>query len=109
MKSASVGLPGSGENLQITPKGLLKAISICSRGRGPSVQRALDQVGRNGSAGHAPRGAAPAALAAPLATANGLEPFTHVRLEPDAVHVVVERLAQPRAQVVVIRTRGVFE
>ena len=28
MKSASVRLPGSGLNLQITPNGLLKAISI---------------------------------------------------------------------------------
>ncbi len=38
-----------------------------------------------------------------------LEPLAHVGFESDAVHVVIERLAQARAQEVVIRAGGIVE
>ena len=38
-----------------------------------------------------------------------LEPLAHVGLETDAVHVVIECLAQSRAQEIVIRAGGIVE
>src|SRR3954464_4948030 len=94
MKSASVRLPGSGENLQITPKGLLKATSK------RSGQVTIDQVLRHRRARHGM-----------FRTAAGtrIEPLAHVGVETYAVHVVVERLAQPGAEVVVVGAGGILE
>src|SRR6188508_2133070 len=105
MKSANVCLPGAGENLQITPNGLLNAINT-------SIEAALDEVRRHRGARHAPDRAVPVPATAAIAiTGRGarLEPLAHIGVEADAVHEVVQRLAQPRSEVVVIGARGIVE
>src|ERR1700755_2521320 len=105
MKSAKVCLPGSSLNLQITPNGLLNAISMKSdvpRPASPgSSQAAFDQIPRHGGARHRCNAAAALAAAMRPALVGRLEPHPHVFLEADAVHVVIEGLAQARAQGVV--------
>src|SRR5262245_30704625 len=97
MKSASVFLPGSGENLQITPYGLLKAINTVANSR--SGDRALDEIRRHGGARH-PLGGAFATMVSPAATPARarFEPLAHVGIQADAEHVVIERLAQAHAE-----------
>src|SRR5213076_1310148 len=104
---ASVRRPGSGRNLQITPKGLLKAIST----RELSAEKAFDQVRRHGCGRHGKKRTAAIVMpgAAPTALRARLEPLTHVGIEAEAEHVVVKSLAQAAAQEVMIRAYGVVE
>ena len=63
----------------------------------PSAEKALDQVRRHGGGGNAAHAATSVLAAVAGAFARpGPKPLAHVVVEPDAVHVVVERLAQRR-------------
>src|SRR5580765_5841264 len=105
MYSASVRRPGSGPNLQITSNGLLKASSTRE-----SAEEVLDQIGwyrcrRNGGGRRTTARPAGPSQAFP----GWIKPLANVGVEADAVHVVVEGLAQAGAQEVVIRANGVVE
>ena len=91
----------------MTPKGLLKAIS--KRVRSTRWLRSI-RFARHGGARHDMSGAAaPMMTSAATPPRARLEPLAHVGLESDAVHVVIECLAQSGAQEVVIRAGGIVE
>src|SRR5689334_2366033 len=78
--------------------------------RTPSRQRAFDQIRRHRRARYAGCRAPPSSLVAAVTRSRArLEPFAHVAIEPDAVHVVVQRFSQCCAKHVVIDASGVRE
>src|SRR5882757_3773453 len=105
MKSARVLRPGSGLNLQATPNGLLKAMSMRAR----SGQRPLDQIRRHSCAWHSVGRAA----ASPFADISNrralLEPFAYVEIKSDAVHVVVHRFLERHTKHIVVDAGDVRE
>jgi hypothetical protein len=61
----------------------------------PSAEKSLDQVRRHGGGGNAAHAATSVfAAAAGTVARPGPKPLAHVGIQPDAVHVVIERLAQ---------------